>query len=933
MSARTRSIGRRGRPVALGTATGLLTVALALAPVGTARAAPSAAPTLPGAPQALTVDGLSAPIGLGSTDIQFAWQVNDPRRGAVQAAYRIVVSRVALAAPAGTTPVWDTGRVGSADQAFVPYAGPPLAPDAVYEWTVQTWAATGGPGPFAAPARFETGLGDQDWHAQWIRRATDDTVEYNQFTYARKDFTLTASPIVRARVYVSADQQYELSVNGVRAGRGQAYSYPDSQYYETLDVTRRVHAGGTNTIGVLYNWDGATKGHPAGTPGVIAQLSVLHRDGTSELITTDGTWRVLKGNWDPGRQRDLEGDQVDYTENIDGTRDPVGWDQPGYHDKTWAPATVLGPAGVAPWTHLISVRTRIVEQPVTPVSITRLADGAIVADFGKVYAAVPTVTFHHGRKGHTVMMHAGFVVEQNPFVGERGQVSVRKGTQHTDMSYSYVQRGGTETFHPFDYLGFRYLQIDNPSEALASNDIVALTRHTAVPDETAATFHSSNPTANAVFELGRHSALFTAQEQFLDTPTREKGPWLFDGFNESQTAMAAFGEQNLTRKSLLEFAQSQARYWPQGRINKIYPTGLGAEDINESTEAYVEWVWQYWLHTGDRTLLSSVYPVVTNVADYVAAAIDPATGLVTNLPATNVYYPTPVVTRLNVLGANVFKRVADIATVLNQPAANIARQRDRDAALTAAINARLARADGVYVDGLDANGVPTTTASQASNTAALAYGVVPPARQPTVGAYVASLGMSNEPQNAGELLEALRLTGQDRDFVARVTDPRTPGWANILARGGTFTWEVWKPLDSNGDSMSHGWGSNVLVEIQRELLGVTPTGPGYSTFDVSTPQAGLAAASGRVPTTRGFIVVAWRRGTRPEASTLDLTVPPDATATVHLHVAERGADHRERPAGEPGEWGVAPPGRLAGPPCCTSRPGRIASRPAEATPR
>lgn len=894
---RGRQAGGVARSFQLGVG-GVLALAVLLAPVGAATAAPTTADPTPGRPASLTTDGLPGPIGLGLTDVQFGWHVTDPRPGATQTAYRIVVHRLVLAGPArGSTTVWDSGRVTSTDQASVPYGGVALTPDSVYAWSVQTWATSGGPGPFAAPARFETGLGDQDWQADWIRRPANDAVDDNQFTYARRQFTLGRSPIVRARVYVSADQQYELSVNGVRAGKGEAYSYPDSQYYETLNVTRLLRAGASNAIGILSNWDGATKGHPAGTPGVIAQLSVLHRDGTIQVITTNGSWRVLKGNWGPGQQRDEEGDQVDYTENIDATRAPVGWDRPGFDDRAWAPATVLGPAGVAPWTHLISVRTRIVYTPVKAVSLTRLADGAVVADFGKVYAAIPTVTFHHGQHGRKITMHAGYLLDEHPFVGVKGQVSTSRGTQHTNLSYSYVQRGGgTETFRPFDYLGFRYLQIDNPGEALSPDDVVALTRHTAVPDVGAATFSSSSRTADAVFELGRHSSLFTAQEQFVDTPTREKGPWLWDGFNESQTAMAAFGEQNLTRKSLLEFAQSQGRYWAQqGAVNKIYPTGIGALDIDEFTEIYPEWVWQYWLDTGDRSLLESVYPVIVNLAGYVDNAIDPSTGLVTNLPATNVSYPYPVATRLNVLGVNVFRRAGDIAAVLNQPAGDVALQRARQGALTDAINARLTRPDGVYVDGLDATGAQTPQASQASSTAAVVYGVVPAARLASVGRYIARLGMQNPPRTAGELLEALRLTGQTRDFLDRVTDPKTPGWANILAQGATFTWEVWKPLDSNGDSMSHGWGSNVLVEIQRELLGVASTGPGYATFDITPPRTGLTFASGRVPTPRGFIRVAWHRQPgSPDGLTLDLTVPVNATATVQLatpsaaHVTEGG---------------------------------------------
>ena len=64
-----------------------------------------------------------------------------------------------------------------------------------------------------------------------------------------------------------------------------------------------------------------------------------------------------------------------------------------------------------------------------------------------------------------------------------------------------------------------------------------------MPDENAARFHTSDPRIDAVWNLARHSALYDTQEQFLDTPTREKGPFLGDSFDVSQAAMAAFGER------------------------------------------------------------------------------------------------------------------------------------------------------------------------------------------------------------------------------------------------------------------------------------------------------------------------------------------------------------------------------------------------------
>ncbi len=906
-------VGARGRTV-LGVVLVTLSLLVPLAPSAVAGGTSGA----PGAPRALTVDDLVAPVGIGLTDVYFGWYVVDSRRGAVQSAYRIVVSRPVLGGPRrGEAPVvWDSGKVLSAAQAFVPYGGRALAPDTTYRWTVQTWDGFGVKGPLARAGTFDTGLRDSDWHADWIKRRTvevlDTTATINaqsttgiwaykdEYSYVRKEAKLADSPIVRARAYVSADQQYELYVNGSMAAKGEAYAYPDSQYYETTDITRLLKAGKVNAFGIIYSWQGPGKGRPEGTPGVIARITVLHADGTVDVITTDGTWKVLAGAWLPGVQRDEEGDPVDYTENINGPAEPIGWDKAGYRALGWQPAVVIGPHPTAPWTHLVSVRTRIVYEPVHAVSVSRLSSGALVADFGKVYAAIPSVTFSHGLHGRRVTMHAGYLLDRS------GDVSTTMGTQHTNMSYSYIERGGgRETFRPFDYLGFRYLQIDDPGETLTTKDIVALTRHDAVPDENAGTFKSSNKTVDAVFDLGRHSALFTMQEQFVDTPTREKGPWLGDGANESETAMDAFGETNLTRKDLLEFAQSQARYWPNGAINKIYPTALGAQEIPQATAYYPEWVWQYWIHTGDRALLTTLYPVVVKVSDYFWSNIG-SNGLVENIPGPTDVPQFPTDTQLNLLVDNVFNRVADMADALGRPAAEVANQRDRAHELAAAINAHLLLPTGYYTDGLDANGRPVSPSNslctcsgavspQVNNALAVQFGVVPPSDITTVSNYILSMPFSPPVVSAADVLDALRITGRDGAILHILTDASEPGWANILARGGTFTWEMWNPQDrdvltpplasllGNGDSRSHGFGSNVLVAIQQSMLGVIPTSPGYASFDVTVPLHALSYASGKVPTPHGSIEVAWSRPAIAARSfNVNVTVPTNTKATVSI---------------------------------------------------
>src|SRR5581483_3973430 len=199
------------------------------------------------------------------------------------------------------------------------------------------------------------------------------------------------------------------------------------------------------------------------------------------------------------------------------------------------------------------------------------------------------------------------------------------------LSYEYTQRDGDQTFHPALYMGFRYLQVDDPGESLDAASLVIFGRHNEVPDQNAATFTSSNKTLNAIWELARHTGLYGAQEDSVDTPTREKGQFLGDAYYTAFADERAFGERALSLQAVREFASSQARYWPDGRINGAYPAGEGARDIPDTTEQFPEWVWQTYEETGDRQLLEAAYPVLVNITDYIARYIDPKTGLVTNL--------------------------------------------------------------------------------------------------------------------------------------------------------------------------------------------------------------------------------------------------------------------------------------------------------------
>jgi alpha-L-rhamnosidase len=364
--------------------------------------------------------------------------------------------------------------------------------------------------------------------------------------------------------------------------------------------------------------------------------------------------------------------------------------------------------------------------------------------------------------------------------------------------------------------------------------------------------------------------------------------------------MDAFGERAVTYQALRDVARSQRRYWPDGRVNVVYPNGDGARDIPDSTEYYVEWVWRVYMTTGDRDQLASLYPVVKNISDYVARAIDANTGLVTNLPGgggdylggivdwpPNMRYgydmATAARTTENILAVDVFHRVAQIADELRRPHVEASTERDRATRLTEAIHRKLTGPDGVFIDGLEPNGTPSPHASQQANAYALAYGLVPGAQVDAVADYVVRLGNAMGVSTFANLLYGLHAAGRDRALVEALTDPRRPGYAQILAEGATFTWEAWDARQT-GDSESHGFGSLVLAVLQDDVLGVTVAAPGAVRVDVRTPALAAMRASGIVSTQRGPIPISWSRGSDGRFS-LDLTIPANVVATVHIPTA------------------------------------------------
>jgi hypothetical protein len=110
------------------------------------------------------------------------------------------------------------------------------------------------------------------------------------------------------------------------------------------------------------------------------------------------------------------------------------------------------------------------------------------------------------------------------------------------------------------------------------------------------------------------------------------------------------------------------------------------------------------------------------------------------------------------------------------------------------------------------------------------------------------------------------------------------GWMLRQDPGSTF-WEHVQPDGTPNlqqfSSLAHGWATGPTISLTQGVLGVTPTGPGYSTYDVAPHPDALRWAEGRVPTGHGAIDASWQHP-KSGAFNMSVTAPKGTSGTVKV---------------------------------------------------
>jgi alpha-L-rhamnosidase len=846
----------------------------------------------PGAPTYLRTCDKVKPAGTNSKPY-FGWYVNDNDNNEVQTAYQILVASSLNNLNSGKADVWDSGKVPSSMQNYVDLAGKAVKPATRYYWKVRTWDKTGKAGIYSAVSYFDTGLFTlEDWMgAKWVKRNTDDKDDY---TYYRKNVAVAGKTVKRAMVYVAACHNYELYLNGKLVSKGSSNHYPQYAYYNAFDVTAWIKPGTLNNLAALTHWYGGGQGRATGSRGFILKMVTEYADGRKTITGTDNTWKQNQAAYWTAGQPPRNGEGNGFIDRIDSRNIIAGWNTAAFKDTDWDAAVEIGAPPVAPWVNALRPDlTRVVEQRIKPVSVKSLGGGKYIIDLGKIYAGMPSINFAGGQAGAMVNIRGSYLLTAD------GQAST-KGNQSTKLDYYFTLNGKQALFQPMVYLAYRYIQVENSPNVLTADNVSFITRHFEL-DGSKAQFSSSDDMLNQVWNLMIHSLVQGAQEGFVDTPTREKGAFLGDGSYQGPPNMTAMGERAMNHRVLLEFLDSQDQYWPDGRLNAVYPNVDGKRDIPDYTQEYLIWIWDYYLQTGNMEFLKTNYAKIKKVADYVHTYVNPTTGLVHNLAGGGGAYKYGIIdwpqhmrygydmetesrTVVDALAYIDFDIISKVASVLGNTA-DKATYSAYATVMKQSMNTKLLNADGVYIDGLKADLTQSTHVSQQANMYAYATGIVPEAQKASVYNAVKERKMASGMVTLRYLPEAIGQAQDGQHLLDLYTNTTWDGWAKTVAKGGTMTWEAWD-ADTAGESLSHPWGAIGVLAMQQYMLGVTVIKPQFELIQVKPLdfKDRLKFAKGVFPGDRGNVSVDWKRDSQHYLLTLNT---PD-NVTAHMYIPKCG---------------------------------------------
>ena len=494
------------------------------------------------------------------------------------------------------------------------------------------------------------------WPCCWI--SCPETDEPPFVTAYRKVFNLESDALIR--VHVSADERYELFVDGRRIGRGSERGDQNNWFYETYDL--KLHTG--SHIIVARAWslgDMAPYAQMSVRPGFIlsAEGEFIHLLGTG--VTQ---WQVkMLGGYefvDPypmwGRGANLIVDAAGFDWGFH-TGETGGWhkavvEHPGANAiirndfpriHLMKPATLpamveqqckIGTvrfvadvtsiqtdsipvksddnlqSQVEQWNHHLLNHTSIT---IPPNTLRR-----VIIDLEDYYCLYPELTVSGG-KGSFVRFYWAESLFESPNAYDKGKEDFRKsnrdeieGKYFCGAGDIFKPDGGTcRTFDTLWWYAGRYIEVlvQTTDEALTIESIEFY--KTGYPIKMESSFDASDPALSRVVSIALRTLQMCSHETYMDCPYYEQLMYIGDTRLQALTTYTITTDDCLPRKALQMFNASRLHC---GLTQSRYPSRV-TQIIPPFSLWWVGMVYDYALWRNDIEFVKRLMPAVRNVIE------------------------------------------------------------------------------------------------------------------------------------------------------------------------------------------------------------------------------------------------------------------------------------------------------------------------------
>ena len=642
----------------------------------------------------------------------------------------------------------------------------------------------------------------------WNHTPQHDISLKNDHIIIRKTFNI--DKVDNAKLYISADDNYRLYINGKWIGLGPASNYYFHYFYNTYDISEYLHEG-ENVIGVHVYYAGITntRAFDSGDfrQGMIAEII----NGRKTVAATDDTWKYKHALW--YHEKNPMKWEIQYRENTDFRLKDTKWMCLNYDDSSWDNMCIKEDDDH----DLYNQPTPIKEvYEVSPVICEKRGDKYFI-DFGREITGSVKFSAMGARGDKVIIRHAEELNDDGSLMYVM--------RCHIDYFEEMILSGGYDTFEPYDYKGFRYAEIEDNGGGVIPESIVAEVRHYPL-DIDACTFKTKDTLVQAIWDMCYNAVRCGTQDNFVDCPQREKGQYLGDAIPSGHTHLWTSMDPRLLKKAILQFALS-SKFCPG--LMGVAPGGL-MQELADSELMFPVALKNYYDHTGDVEFVKEMIPYVDILIDYYEDYKRPD-GLVENvLEKWNEVdwpenmrdnYDAPLKHGTSNVCHNFLNALYIGAVKLSQELKDIAgiKYKERFEDLKKAFIAAFYDEDKcLFKDREESDHTAVH-----SNLMPVYYGILPENfNADNVKSLFIKKRMVCSPYIGYFYLRAIAKLGMYDLMYDLMTCKDTNSWANMLKEGATSCFETWSKYLRSGTSLSHTWGGMFIVFMIEEVMGINP---------------------------------------------------------------------------------------------------------------